>query len=497
MARLICCHGSFAFADTVPLLSDLEFVLAPGFTGLVGENGSGKTTLLRLIAGELRLDSGQMRREPSSLRALICTQRVDQVPDNARSLARTHDGRAQELRGRLALSTANLNRWSTLSPGERKRWQIAGALFEAPELLLLDEPSNHLDATGLAWLDGALRLFDGIGVLVTHDRALLDRHTQSTLRLHQGSAQFYALPYSAAQRAWQAEDASRRSHVAELRAAERSLARRVHDAREANQRRAAHSSTRRRMKSSQDHDAQTINRKNIAEWGAKRGERAKSALETRLEQVRARERPKVQHEHGRALELALPPTRRAQVATLDEAEIRAGERVLLRDVRFTLQRSERVAIRGANGAGKSTLLASLVRALEVPPERAFYLPQDLSELEAVQCVERVRALPRDERGRVCEWLSALGARPEAVLASGCPSPGEARKLLLAFGLRRELEALLLDEPTNHLDLPAIERLEAALLRYPGALVVVSHDQRFLERTTDRTLQIDAQRLVWG
>jgi ATPase subunit of ABC transporter with duplicated ATPase domains len=173
----------------------------------------------------------------------------------------------------------------------------------------------------------------------------------------------------------------------------------------------------------------------------------------------------------------------------------AGERELLRDVRVTLQRGERVAICGANGAGKSTLLASLLGALNVPRDRVLYLAQDLPESEAVRCIEQVRALPRGERGRVCELLSALGAPPEAVLASRCPSPGEARKLVLAFGLGREVEALFLDEPTNHLDLPAIERLEEALLRYPGALVAVSHDQRFLERTTERKLQIDARRLV--
>ncbi|MEO6600675.1 MAG: ATP-binding cassette domain-containing protein, partial [Polyangiaceae bacterium] len=166
MARLICSHGSFAFADKIPLLQDLEFVLEPGFTGLVGENGSGKSTLLRLLAGELRLETGQIRPEPASLRALICAQRVDQMPDSARLLAATQDGRAQRLRGRLALSATDLERWPTLSPGERKRWQVAGALFDAPDLLLLDEPSNHLDAIGVAWLANALRLFHGVGVLV-------------------------------------------------------------------------------------------------------------------------------------------------------------------------------------------------------------------------------------------------------------------------------------------------------------------------------------------
>ncbi|MEO6599864.1 MAG: ATP-binding cassette domain-containing protein, partial [Polyangiaceae bacterium] len=235
---------------------------------------------------------------------------------------------------------------------------------------------------------------------------------------------------------------------------------------------------------------------NAAEWGAKRGERSASTLETRLEQVRARERPTLQREHGRALEFTLPATRRSHIVTLDESEIRAGERVLLRDVRITLQRGERVAICGANGAGKSTLLACMLRALNVPSERVLYLAQDLPESEAMRYAEQVHALPRNERGRVCELLSALGAAPDAVLASRCPSPGEARKLVLAFGLCREVEALFLDEPTNHLDLPAIERLEEALLRYPGALVAVSHDQRFLERTTEQKLQIAAGQLVW-
>ena len=497
MARIVCIRASFSFSDNLPLLCDLEFTLRAGFTGLVGENGAGKSTLLGLVAGDLCLDSGQLRCDPPSLTKLICAQRIDHLPDNARGLAQSGEGKAVRLRARLRVSPADLDRWGTLSPGERKRWQIAGALFEEPDVLLLDEPSNHLDEDGLAWLDGALRLFHGIGVLATHDRALLDRHTHSTLRLHQGSARAYALPYTAARIAWQEEEASARQLAGELRGAERALARQVHEAREYNERRAAHSSTTRRMKGPKDHDAQTITRKNSAEWGSKRGTQSVSALETRLEQARDRERPTFQREHGRALRFAFVPARHSQLLTIDEAEIRAGERVVLRDVRITIERDARLGIRGPNGAGKSTLLAHLLNALSGPRQRVLYLPQDLSEAAAVRCLSEVRALPRIERGRVFELASALGAAPEALLASESPSPGEARKLLLALGLSREVEALFLDEPTNHLDLPAIERFEEALRRYPGALLAISHDARFLERITTRSLLVANGAVAWG
>lgn len=490
MARITGSNVSFAFSDEFPLLQNLDFVLEPGFTGLVGENGSGKSTLLRLIAGELAPDSRQVRREPRDLSVLICQQRIDSVPDNAVGLAGSRGGQAALLRGRLNLVPTELERWATLSPGERKRWQIAGALFEQPAVWLLDEPSNHLDGHGLAWLDRALQLFRGVGVLVTHDRALLDRHSKSTLRLHAGSLAAYAQPYSAARAVWQAEQESARRLLGELRGAERALARRVRGAREMDEQRAARSSTRRRMKGPKDHDAQSITRKNAVEWAGKRSLQGISALEIRLEQAAARERPKFEREHGRALQFAFSAARPAHLLVLDEPVIRAGERVLLRDVRLTVERDARIGIRGPNGAGKSTLLARMLTALRVPRERVLHLPQDLSEADAARCLAQVRALPRDARGRVLELVSALGASPEALLASRSPSPGEARKLVLAFGLAREVEALFLDEPTNHLDLPAIERLEAALAHYPGALIAISHDARFLERTTTRTLLVD-------
>jgi ATPase subunit of ABC transporter with duplicated ATPase domains len=156
-----------------------------------------------------------------------------------------------------------------------------------------------------------------------------------------------------------------------------------------------------------------------------------------------------------------------------------------------------VAVTGPNGAGKSTLLAALLAAAALPDERVLWLPQDLSASEAGDDLARLRALPKAQRGRVLQLVDALGVDPDDLLRTAAPSPGEARKLRLALGLGQSAWLAELDEPENHLDLPSLERLEAALAAFPGALLLVSHDEALVDRVASVRWRVGGGRVATG
>ncbi|MFO0576406.1 MAG: ATP-binding cassette domain-containing protein [Polyangia bacterium] len=481
---------AFAHADAVPLLEEVSFHIpeGPGFWGLVGANGVGKTTLLRLILGELQPTRGSLCVEPAGAGVVLCAQSVDEVPEGAAALRHGQDRKAHRLRTRLGLGDADLERWATLSPGERKRWQVGAALYAEPDVLLLDEPSNHLDAEARELLLAALREFRGTALVVSHDRELLDGLTCGTLRLRAGALDLVHLPYSQARTVWESEDTAqlerREAARDRVRAAERRIvaARRDQDA-------ATHGrSTRVRMKNRYDSDARTLGAATLAEWAQARAGQRVSAHHSELARASAElsALAKVPKAPGRSLFVGWSPPQRPLLVSLALDELRAGERVLARDVRVALQRGDRVHLRGRNGAGKTTLLGALLQACTLPRERVLYLPQDLSAEASREVLAEVRAQPAELRGRTLSLLAALGVDPDQVLASSQPSCGEARKLALALALARHAWLLILDEPSNHLDLPSIERLEAALADYPGALLLVCHDPLLAQRLTTRT-----------
>lgn len=498
MTALIVRELAFAHGDALPIFSRLSLHLTRGLHGVVGPNGSGKTTLLHLVAGRLRPDSGTVSVEPSGATIALCPQTVENLEDDVRHFAQARDGEARRLRELLRLTPGDLSRWRTLSPGERRRFQLAAALHREPDVLLVDEPSNHLDAEARESLGLALARHRGVGLLVSHDRMLLDAYTRGTVRLQDGRATHYPLPYSRAQAEWEREeraaDALRAQRKDEVCAAKARLA----EARERRAQAEAQQSGKARMKGPRDHDARSVGTKLRIGWAEGRLGRLAGARRSELARAEAAvptfEGPRAV---GRSLFVGYEPAPRSHVLRY-EGDVHAGARLVLRDVRVALARQDRVRLEGPNGAGKTSLLRRLLETSTLPRERLFFLPQELDLTASRGLLAALRREPADVRGRTLALVAALGVSPERLLASEAPSPGEAKKLAMAVALGRRVWALVLDEPENHLDLPSIERLERALGDYPGALLLVSHDDRLAGALTrERWAVRDGELVVAG
>jgi len=491
----------FAHSDAAPILDGADAQLDEGWTGLVGPNGAGKTTVLRLVAGELEPWEGRVRLRPEGARVVLCPQRVDAPQESVRELAsRLVDGRAGGAERRIAagldLSAGDVPRWPTLSPGERKRWQIAAALTAQPDVLLLDEPTNHVDAGARRLLVEELGRFRGVGVVVSHDRALLEGLTSRTLRLEAGALRAFDGPYGTARAAWEEQAKAARLGRQSAQDEARRAARKLADARRA--RDAADRARSGRNRDPKDRDSRSIGAKN-----------ARSRAESRLGQLVRARRSEAERalaaipgapgpeDPGRGVFVGWERPARPVLLALQAGEVRAGDRVVLREVAATLGRGDRVRIAGPNGSGKTTLLSAMVAGSTLPPGKLLHLPQELSPGAGRALLAEVRALAPEVRGRVLSLVAALGSDPARLLASADPSPGEVRKLALALGLGRHAWALALDEPTNHLDLPAVERLEEALAAYPGAVLLVTHDEALASRIARATWTISEGMLSCG
>jgi macrolide transport system ATP-binding/permease protein len=191
---------------------------------------------------------------------------------------------------------------------------------------------------------------------------------------------------------------------------------------------------------------------------------------------------KKEHDLGIWVQGARSPRDRLLWRDAGSVAVGGGRRLLHPDL--VMRPDDRVALTGPNGGGKSTLWrAQLEEGMNVDPERLVYVPQEIDKERSRRLLEAARALPGAQLGRLMTVVSCLNSRPERLLESQLPSPGEVRKLLLAEGIARQPHLIVMDEPTNHLDLPSIECLERALAGCPCGLLLVSHDARFLGALT--------------
>ena len=472
------------------VLDNVTITFPTGWTALLGDNGCGKTTLAKIACGLLTPDAG------SVTRGLVCAyvaQDADEPPEALTDFALDYGREARELREAFRIEDDMPWRFDELSFGERKKLQVAVALWGRPDVLVADEPTNHLDADARAELGAALARFRGIGILVSHDRDLVDALASRCASFEPGGIVVRPGGYSAAHDQAELE---RATVAAERTAAKKELARLAAE-KDARAHEAARADARRSKRGLDPRDRDARGKIDLAIFTGKDGQAGRLSSQMDARVAAAQERlaaARVTKRYDGDLWMDAEPARRRTVLHVPAATIPWGPKGTLEIPELWVGSTDHVGIVGPNGAGKSTLLAHL-RVLLTRAAGAgqgvevLDIPQELPAEARGAVVGRVAALTPAERGRVLSTVAQLNSDPDRILEGGRTSPGELRKLMLAEGILRHPQLIVMDEPTNHLDLHSTEALERALAAYPGALVLVSHDRRFLSACTTRTWEI--------
>ncbi len=484
------------------IIDDATAKLPPrGRIGLIGRNGAGKSTLVRVIAGMLEPDTGAVAMPRGSRLGYIAQEAPggDATPfetvlaadteraalmaesescDDPHRLAEVHDrliaieahsapSRAARILVGLGFDEAAQHRpLESFSGGWRMRVALAALLFSQPDLLLLDEPSNHLDLEAVLWLEDFLRSYPATILLVSHERDFLNNVVDHILHLSNGKLTLYPGGYDAFER-------QRAERQAQLSAA----------------------------KARQD-----AMREKLRDYVARNSARASTAKQAQSRaKALARMQPIAELIDDPSLSFDFPPPDelRPPLITLDLASAGYGETRILQRLNLRIDPDDRIALLGRNGNGKTTL-ARLLAAQLTPLDGAmqasgrmrvgYFTQYQVEELDRTETPlqHMTIAMPGASPAAVRAQLGRFGfAGPKATTEVGKLSGGERARLALALITRDAPHLLILDEPTNHLDVDAREALVQALNDYSGAVVIVSHDRHMLEMTADRLVLVDS------
>ncbi|HEU4326656.1 MAG TPA: ABC-F family ATP-binding cassette domain-containing protein [Roseiflexaceae bacterium] len=539
-------HGLRKYYGAAEILSDITFLINDGeHVGLIGPNGAGKSTLLRCIVGQEQPDAGSIVRTPANLAIGYLPQALDALhgqtvaavlaralgefsaaeADLQRAADRLADaadldaamaqydaalahfealgGYEREHRARAVLDGLGLGDLdqslpaAVLSGGQKTRLGLAALLLGEPDLLLLDEPTNHLDVEALEWLEGFVRGYPRAVLVVSHDRAFLDRTVTRVLYLDGTTRTIssYAGNYSAfaASRAHEHELHAeawkkQQDYIARVRADIVRLKTQALGVEQAS--------------TPEDTDAKHfLLAKGISKKVARKARVRERKLERYLESDERVEKPR--QRWGLKLDFGEPPQGGRAVLRLEELTFSypgSGDGPpLLADVSFEVDYSERVALVGPNGAGKTTLLRLIAGALAPLHGRvrlgAGVRPGVLAQEHETLDLERTvletvlgeRAMSQTEARNFLHFFLFGG---DAVFRRvGDCSLGERSRLQLARLVLRGCNLLLLDEPLNHLDIEGREHFEQALDAFEGTVIVVSHDRAFVDSFADRLIEV--------
>ncbi|MFZ4679771.1 MAG: ABC-F family ATP-binding cassette domain-containing protein [Flavobacterium sp.] len=512
---------SVSFGGTY-LFEEVTFRLGSGDrVGLVGKNGAGKSTMLKILAGDFKPDSGQIATEKeikmgflrqdidfdhgrtvleeayeafTEIKAVekklekINHQLVSRTDYESEAYSQiiedlsdyTHRfellggynyvGDTEKILLGLGFKREDFNNQTdTFSGGWRMRIELAKLLLQSNDILLLDEPTNHLDIESIIWLEGFLRNFPGVVVIVSHDKMFLDNVTNRTIEISLGKAYDYNKPYS--------QYLVLREEIREKQlATQKNQAKKIEET-----------------------------EKLIEKFRAKASKASMAqSLIKKLDKV---ERIEVDEDDTSVMNISFPVSQTPGRVVIEAEHVTKayGDKTILKDISLLVERGSKIAFVGQNGQGKSTFMKAIVNEFKYQgsiklghnvqlgyfaQNQAEYLDGEITLLETM-----TNAATDTNRSKVRDMLGSFLFRGDDVEKKvKVLSGGERNRLALCKLLLHPINVLVMDEPTNHLDIKSKNVLKAALKKYEGTLLLVSHDRDFLQGMSNIVYEFKDQKI---
>lgn len=480
-------------SQSEPIFESLNLHFSKGWTGIVGKNGSGKSTLAKIITRDLLPDEGKVLGYGS---VTTLAQGTEVSMDELETFLDAENTEIGFWKSIFQLRLEKAEHYPFLSYGEKRRVLLAMALSKETEVLILDEPTNHLDAASSKLIRDAIFHYKGIGILISHDRDLLDGVISSCVFLEKNFCTQRSGNYSQGKQEMEREKEERLHNWEQTKRERKKL-----ESELKRRRREASLSHEKRSKKGLDiHDHDGRYQKNLARVSGKDGQagRLKNQIERRTEMSFEKEKlvfDSLPEKETIGIHWKLTPPKKKSYCLLDESEINLQWMNLFLPHHLEIRSDSRIAITGNNGSGKSSFLSYLVEFLLNKGIKTLYLPQELEEEDFKRLTLEFQSLSSTAKANVMSSLHRLGSDPKRFAASDSISPGEGKKLFLSLQLESEVEVIVLDEPTNHLDLRSVEALERSLKDWSLPLIMASHDRRFVETLANREWVLENFRLT--